>query len=273
MKRGTVRFLNSEDEMLLKRTDEFGNTIYSFSNVRKGVKTKLHEVRQLSMHEIAWRRVEYTKKARIHWYELTPLERKINKINRLSKNKFIRDFAKLGHLYEHFASEVVEDACNGFSPDNFDLHHVVPIALGGKDVLRNMVLVHKNAHKPFLHKRVFDLLHNKIQPQPADKEIPNGEKVFVEIPVFPYVLTEQTMRLIFTDYAEYEDERNRLEKAEIAQGTDNECTLDKCPKTLAEQIKEKRERGELPPDPTKGAPTVRVVKKGCAVHIKRMRGR
>lgn len=259
--------------MLLKRQDEFGNTVYSFSNVRKGVKTKLHEVRQLSVHEIAWRRVEYMKKARIHWYELTPLERKINKINRLSKNKFIRDFAKLGHLYEHFASEVVEDARNGFSPDNFDLHHIVPIALGGKDVLRNMVLIHKNAHKPFLHERVFDLLHKKIKPQPADKEIPNGEKVFVEIPVFPYVLTEQTMRLIFTDYADYEDERDRLKKAGIAQGADNERALDKRSKTFAEQVGEMRERGELPPDPTKGAPTVRLVKKACAVRIKRMRGR
>lgn len=259
--------------MLLKRQDEFGNTIYSFSNVQKGVKTKLHEVRQLSVREIAWRRVEYMEKARVHWYELTPLERKINKINRLSKNKFIRDFAKLGRLYEYFAPEVVKDACNGFSPDNFDLHHVVPIALGGKDVLRNLVLVHKNAHKPFLHERVFDLLHKKIRPQPADKEMPNGEKVFVEIPDFPYVLTEQTMRLIFTDYAEYEDERDRLEKAGSAQETVDERNLDKRLKTFAEQVNEMRERGELPPDPTKGAGTVKLVKKACAVRLKRMCGR
>lgn len=249
--------------MLIKQTDEVGNTVYSFSNVKKGVKTIRVEIRNLPWKDKTFARLDYQKAALILYHEMPKVAHLYRKSKACGKNRFIKLMLYKGWLDGHFPAESLKWAKYGIMPKDYDVHHIIPLAFGGTNELDNLVLIEKSVHKPFLHEKVFDYLCAKSKaklPERAAKDIiPDGEKIYLDMPVLPHVVTPKVIESLFTDY------ETPIRGVEISQ-TETATKIDgrEIKKTFAELVEEMRLKGELPPDPTTGAQTrrIRLVKKG-----------
>lgn len=90
---------------------------------------------------------------------------------------FVKWLYRRGYLDKYAHIFNIKRAERGLIPHGFDIHHIVPLAGGGKNFFPNLCLMERSLHK-FINRKCFE---------PALRNIREGEERIVELPDFPPV--------------------------------------------------------------------------------------
>ncbi len=80
------------------------------------------------------------------------------------RRKFIRKCAKNGLLNHIFTQEQIKQALKGKLPEDYDVHHILPISLGGQNRPSNLCIIHKMVHNA-LHQHYWDIIRDNWDSQ------------------------------------------------------------------------------------------------------------
>ncbi|MBR4927190.1 MAG: HNH endonuclease [Alphaproteobacteria bacterium] len=108
-----------------------------------------------------------------------------------TRKNFMREWAKGVVLEGHFGQEEIRQLREeGIVPKGYNIHHIVPRALGGElwDK-KNVVLMPVGLHRRMHHfMREYELIKWMITTRPR-QEIPEGHKVFLSVPLLPPIVS------------------------------------------------------------------------------------
>lgn len=78
-------------------------------------------------------------------------------------NCFVKKLAKAGELNGFFSSSEIKDALEyGKLPDGYDIHHILPLNMGGTNDESNLCLIDRRLHI-YLHKEILDQVRNNYE--------------------------------------------------------------------------------------------------------------
>ncbi len=204
------------DETKLNLTfDKQGNAVWSFKAVKEGVSCEKIPIRFLSNGQRKFNREMFGCDRKLN-SSIIPLisnslmARRVKNalINVLERPRFVkryhiqnhnivRDFARKGLMDNHFNRKIVELAENfGFKPRGFNLHHKMPICLGGRNYSDNITLIQGR-----LHERLHQLTTNALAAF-FEENKPNkiAKAHYVLMPVLPPVLTKKNIADYFNGF-------------------------------------------------------------------------
>ena len=106
------------------------------------------------------------------------------------RRKFIRKCAQNGLLNHIFTKEQIKKALKGNLPDNYDVHHILPISLGGQNRPNNLCIIHKMVHNA-LHQRYWDIIRDNWDTQ-------KNPLAYVFVPTNLKIISDQGASLFFS---------------------------------------------------------------------------
>lgn len=137
------------------------------------------------------------------WWSLPPA------VGGKTRSKIVKAMAKNGILSAVFSRDIVRDAvAQAIVPDNYELHHNHPLALGGNNKKKNYRLIHQKAHT-LLHKYVLDPMQVILQSEQIVST--NHKRVYLKMPILPAVITTKEIGLFLTPL-EIEAEKDYLQE-------------------------------------------------------------
>ena len=106
-------------------------------------------------------------------------------------NPFVQKCAHQGLFDAAFTPEEIENAKKyGILPEEYDIHHIIPLSLGGTNEESNFCVIHRDMHT-VLHQRYFNLIRDSWQPN----EYP---KAYFYTPTDLHFLTMDHLELFFS---------------------------------------------------------------------------
>lgn len=176
------RFLSVE-------TDKKGNKIFSF-NFATGLETELIEVYRLPPAETAKARKLYKqtyqkKKGGAKEVPTHPLMGFLAHQNNLARKE-----GRKGPLDDVLTEDDIQKARQNIIPLGFEIHHLQPISLGGKNSFDNLLLLSQGVHTA-IHRCMDCVLAYVPYRTKKDFELPDGQKVFVRLPKLQKCLTDE----------------------------------------------------------------------------------
>lgn len=94
----------------------------------------------------------------------------------------IQIMAQGGMLDRYFSKKIIKEAKkSGKLPKGYQVHHIIPIKLGGSNELNNLCIVDAETHT-MLHRFIY---------QPLLEKLREGETAFVKLPLFERVLYKE----------------------------------------------------------------------------------
>lgn len=149
----------------------------------KDVVQREHKIRKLSPDECQMRRQHFERQ----YYENgKPIQ-------------LVKIMAEKGLLNGYFSNKCLKTAQKqGILPEGYQIHHIIPIKLGGSDELSNLCLVEEKTHA-YLHKFIYQQILNLL----AD-----GDEGIVVLPPFKPVihLEDRTSFLLYAELRAVEKE-------------------------------------------------------------------
>lgn len=111
------------------------------------------------------------------------------------RHRFVQYIARLGKMDGLFPKNVVKNAVlKGVVPSGFDVHHHIPLSLGGQNFVYNMCLIEKKAHQK-MHKFIWD----KIYQDMIKQSILNPQmRFYVLLPDLPVVFGINDLKMILS---------------------------------------------------------------------------
>lgn len=107
-------------------------------------------------------------------------------------NSFVQKCARKGLFDGVMTPEEVERAKrNGILPKEYDVHHLVPLALGGSNAEENLCVMHKDLHLA-LHKEHLNMIRNEWD----EEAYPNA---YLHVPDQQKFFTKKDLSLFFSD--------------------------------------------------------------------------
>lgn len=204
------------DETKLNLTfNKHGDAVWSFKAVKKGVSCEKIPIRFLSSEQRKLNRKMFAcdrklnssiiplisnslMARRVKNALIKVLERPLFvKRYHIQNHNIVRNFARKGLMDNHFNRKVIELAENfGFKPRGFNLHHKMPICLGGRNYSDNITLIQGQ-----LHERLHQLTTNALAAFFKENE-PNkiAKAHYVLMPVLPPVLTKKNIADYFNGF-------------------------------------------------------------------------
>lgn len=180
-----------EEQVLIKTYDLFLNTVYSFTALlgQTDIQYRRIEVKRLNAAAVHARRKEYEKLFSIPLNTLRPKEQAEAFGRR--RHKYVKFLAYKGALTGcGLSRQELEEAKKGFVPKGYDVHHIIPLSLGGTNHISNLVLIPRKLHEK-IHQYMFDALYKKLPECAEFKPAPEGEKTYVFVPIFPRAMERQ----------------------------------------------------------------------------------
>ena len=101
------------------------------------------------------------------------------------KAKFLRHIAEKGYLDGILDEEAIATCKKGYCPKGYDVHHVIPLAFGGKNEFGNFCLIERRAHQ-ILNRRLFDKMLPIIDAFTKD-ERNEARVLYMPIPKFKII--------------------------------------------------------------------------------------
>lgn len=109
---------------------------------------------------------------------------------RFERKRFIIKCAQKGVLNHIFTQEQVKQALKGNLPDNYDVHHILPISFGGKNRPNNLCIIHKMVHNA-LHQRYWDIIRDNWNTQ-------KNPLAYVFLPTNVNIISDKEASLFFS---------------------------------------------------------------------------
>ena len=105
-------------------------------------------------------------------------------------NSFVQKCAEKG-LFNGFMteSEIALAKKKGILPEAYDIHHIVPLSLGGENTPSNLCVIHKDLHTA-LHKEHLNLIRNAWDNQ-------KYREAYLHVPINCHFLTMSDLELFF----------------------------------------------------------------------------
>ena len=94
----------------------------------------------------------------------------------------------LNHL---FTEDQIKKALKGILPDNYDVHHILPISLGGKNRPNNLCIIHKMVHCA-LHQRYWDIIRDNWDTR-------QNPQAYVFLPTNLKIISDKDASLFFSE--------------------------------------------------------------------------
>lgn len=105
---------------------------------------------------------------------------------------FAKLMAESGRFEGFLSNKAIKHARKkGGLPEGYEVHHIIPIKLGGSNGFKNLCVVDEETHK-LMHKLIYDPIINKLQ---------EGERAVLYLPEFPHVIKPEDRPKFFL-YAE-----------------------------------------------------------------------
>ena len=177
------------ERFLSVETDKNGNKIFSF-NFAAGLETDLVEVYRLPPAETAKARKLYKqtyqkKKGGAKEVPTHPLMGFLAHQNNLAHKE-----GRKGLLDDVLSEDDIQKARQNIIPQGFEIHHLQPISLGGKNSFDNLLLLSQGVHKA-IHRCMDCVLAYVPYRTTMDFELPDGQKVFIRLPKLQKCLTDE----------------------------------------------------------------------------------
>lgn len=142
---------------------------------------RLVEIKRLDPEEVKKRRAEY-------------MQNKAIIVRALMK-----ELAKTGQMKGLFKAHEIDNASKGIQPKGYEVHHIIPLSLGGTNEPANLMLVEESADIQ-LHSQVHERIWNPIRD--SVPYLPEGHKdlapVFVWLIELPRIMTREDEFLLCT---------------------------------------------------------------------------
>ncbi len=167
--------------MLKKEIRSSKEAYYFINGHRHG---RLVTLKTYTEEQVAAARVEYQQFYRLpngsHW----------------PRHRFVQYIARLGKMDGLFAPNVVKNAAlKGVVPAGFDVHHHIPLSLGGQNFVYNMCLIEKKTHQK-MHKFIW----NKIFQDMVKQAVLHPQMQFyVLLPDFPTVFKPKDLPFFLSE--------------------------------------------------------------------------
>ena len=129
------------------------------------------------------------------------------------KAKFLRHMAENGYLDGHFDEEAIANCKKGYCPKGYDVHHVIPLAFGGKNEFRNFCLIERRAHQ-ILNRRLFDKMLPIVDAFTKD-ERNEGRVLYMPIPRFKLIADTKQVYDFFKTPQQTETEVKKIYLAKL----------------------------------------------------------
>lgn len=81
----------------------------------------------------------------------------------------------------------LSEAIEGHTPNNMNLHHVVPVAWGGSNNPENITLINGRVHA-FLHRKIYGLVNRKILEYMSNLGEEPAKPIYILLPKLPRVI-------------------------------------------------------------------------------------
>lgn len=111
----------------------------------------------------------------------------------------MKELAKNGQMKGMFKAHEIDNAHKGIQPKGYEVHHIVPLSLGGMNELSNLMLVEESIDIKLhsqLHERVWNPIRDSVP------YLPEGHKdltsVFVWLIELPRIMTREDEFLLCT---------------------------------------------------------------------------
>ncbi|MGN1063406.1 MAG: HNH endonuclease signature motif containing protein [Alphaproteobacteria bacterium] len=115
--------------------------------------------------------------------ETKALREQYEKDNKIQRD-FVKYLARQGVLELYFSKAYCRVARRrGTRPRGFQIHHIIPLSLGGTNDFSNLMLVHEDIHME-IHERIWDGIYKMM------KEAGVGSTAMVILPVLPPVMNK-----------------------------------------------------------------------------------
>lgn len=102
--------------------------------------------------------------------------------------RLVKLLAESGKLNKYFSNNIIKKAKKtGELPNGYQIHHIIPIKLGGTDELNNFSVVDASVHR-LMHKLIY---------QPILDRLADGEKAFMVLPIFKSVINQDDHETFF----------------------------------------------------------------------------
>lgn len=182
-----VKISHKHASYLKLERDKDGNYIFSFRFAEKLPQGELVEVQRLTPAETDKQRKLY--KQTYESYNST----KGQSIHRLMgylafKNKQAHEQNQPGVLDGKLSEQQIQEAAQNIIPQGFDIHHLLPISLGGKSAYDNLFLIEKETHRNIHH--CMDCVLAYI-PYKQKNRAPDQPKFFIRLPRIDKCLTNE----------------------------------------------------------------------------------
>lgn len=129
------------------------------------------------------------------------------------KSKFLQHIAEKGYLNALFDEETIEGCKRGYCPKGYDVHHVIPLAFGGKNEFKNFCLIERRAHQ-ILNRRLFDKMLPLVEAFTNDER--NACRVlYMPIPKFRIIADTEQIYNFFRTPQQTEAEVKKIYLAKL----------------------------------------------------------
>ena len=183
---------------MLEKIETNDVIIYQCGALKSGDPYQLLDVRLVSGRNLLKQRTQAFK-----WWSLPPA------IGGGPRSKIVRSMAKNGFLSSAFTGNVVRSAlANSLIPQEYELHHNHPLALGGNNRKKNYRLIHQKAHT-LLHKYVLDPMFKILEAEQVIAHHSTEKLILLKMPILPTVVTMKDVGLFLTP-SEIEVEKNYI---------------------------------------------------------------
>lgn len=120
----------------------------------------------------------------------TDVARMRSRFNRIKK-QFVFFCAGQGLFDLVFTPHQLEEAQKkGVLPENYDIHHIVPLSFGGSNARSNLCVIHKMAHDA-LHRYYWNMIGKNWNPE-------THNQAYVYLPVNIHFISENDLSLFFS---------------------------------------------------------------------------
>lgn len=172
---------------MLEKIETNDAIIYQCTALKSEDPYQLLDVRLVSGKNLLKQRTQAFK-----WWSLPPA------MGGMSRNKIMRSMAKNGLLSGIFTGNIVRSALvNSIIPQEYELHHNHPLALGGNNKKKNYRLIHRKAHT-LLHKYVLDPMFKILEAEKIIALHSSEKPIFLKMPLLPTVVTMKEIGMFLT---------------------------------------------------------------------------
>ena len=139
-------------------------------------------------------------------------------------NPFVQKCAEQGLFDSVFTPEEIETAKKyGSLPEEYDIHHIIPLSLGGTNEESNFCVIHRDIHT-VLHQRYFNLMRDSW-------DTAENPKAYFYTPTDLHFLTMDNLEIFFSQ------EDCEIIRAEIAKNHEHRAYKAKRRKEIAQQTR------------------------------------